>query len=862
MAQLKDLIVNGDSKFLGDAILDHNPTADMEAATKAYVDNAIDDLPAPMQFKGSLGTGGTITSLPAASAANAGFTYKVITEGTYVTGETAKVGDMYISNGSSWVLIPSGDDAGGGGTVTSVGITNGGGLSVSGGPITTSGNITVSHADTSSQASVTNSGRTYIQSVSLDTYGHVTGLTSGTEPVEDKVIIITAAFEQADLGAEFLATFLSMLEYSTPMTKIASSYDSSVTLSPVINTWLEANAATLLTLFQNDNIKIFRFNILNNDTVVYSLDYYLTFRQLVSSTSGSIVGIARINLFGAVDGSNFFIRFQVSSSGLDAYMGSTANSSADKIVSASCDSSWQNFTISGDFMSYWQSISDRLDQIDLLNTAIPNCYLRLDVTSTSDIILPLVKRGGTTSNDVILYFTCVQDSILYEVAWGYLDGTNISYTFTKTNLSNTTYTFTSGTNGFTVTPSGGTAQTVTVTPSIANNITGTGTSGSLAKFNGANTITAGPALDTSATDGKYLSETGSWTRPLDGIFKGTCSTAAATTTKAVVCPEFTSADLVRGAIVFVTFTYTNSGAVASLNLNVNSTGAKRLKYMRNAAESDLPGVGYLRANMTYRFVYTGSVWVCDTDYDANTYLDVPRVRNLTVDSNAGSLYRYELCMFTGDNTIMPYNKTSNAPTTYTKAVNTCAFDPFRNLAYYNTTTTVSAGAVGADNNFCLVAPFDCRYSFNIQSDGTAGSTALTASLPVYIKAKYNIASKTATLTQNVSSSNYLERSGIVQVLPTTDPNTGLDTSVEFYIYIFVGIAYSLYQICLFPNNRVYAWNASRLAMKEFDARGFMGASNSVTIGNVEYLLTRKPLTITDDGGTTTTYYIAELTAIQ
>ena len=51
-------------------------------------------------------------------------------------------------------------------------------------------------------------------------------------------------------------------------------------------------------------------------------------------------------------------------------------------------------------------------------------------------------------------------------------------------------------------------------------------------------------------------------------------------------------------------------------------------------------------------------------------------------------------------------------------------------------------------------------------------------------------------------------------------------------------------------------------MKEFDARGFMGASNSVTIGNVEYLLTRKPLTITDDGGTTTTYYIAELTAIQ
>ena len=41
--------------------------------------------------------------------------------------------------------------------------------------------------------------------------------------------------------------------------------------------------------------------------------------------------------------------------------------------------------------------------------------------------------------------------------------------------TNTTYTFASGTNGFTVTPSGGSAQTVTVTPSISNNVTYSGT---------------------------------------------------------------------------------------------------------------------------------------------------------------------------------------------------------------------------------------------------------------------------------------------------------------------------------------------------------------------------------------------------
>jgi hypothetical protein len=164
-------------------------------------------------------------------------------------------------------------------------------------------------------------------------------------------------------------------------------------------------------------------------------------------------------------------------------------------------------------------------------------------------------------------------------------------------------------------------------------------------------------------------------------------------------------------------------------------------------------------------------------------------------------------MFSSDTTIVPYNNTSNAPSTYTKAVNTCAFDPFKGLVYYNTTSTVSAGTARADNNFCLVAPFDCRYSFNINSSGTAGSTALTTSKPVYIKAKYNIASKMATLTQDLSSSNYLEKSGIVQALPTTCPEVGLDPSEQgtyCYIYIFVGIPYSLYQICLFPNNTVYA----------------------------------------------------------
>lgn len=137
-------------------------------ATTTYVDTAIAALPEPMIFKGSLGTGGTITSLPAASSLNEGFTYKVITDGTYASQE-AKVGDTFISDGSSWILIPSGDEPSG--TVTSVGVSNDtyGGLSVSGSPITSSGTITIGHSNILTSAQTTQA----VYPIKIDKNGHI-----------------------------------------------------------------------------------------------------------------------------------------------------------------------------------------------------------------------------------------------------------------------------------------------------------------------------------------------------------------------------------------------------------------------------------------------------------------------------------------------------------------------------------------------------------------------------------------------------------------------------------------------------------------------------------------------------------------
>lgn len=138
-----------------------------DVTTGKAVAEALATLPEPMIFKGSLGTGGTITTLPTASSSNKGYVYKVITAGTYAS-QSAKVGDTFISDGSAWVLIPSGDEPSG--TVTNVAVANGGGLTVSGSPITSSGTITVGHSN-----SVTAKTSSSLKKITYDAYGHVTG---------------------------------------------------------------------------------------------------------------------------------------------------------------------------------------------------------------------------------------------------------------------------------------------------------------------------------------------------------------------------------------------------------------------------------------------------------------------------------------------------------------------------------------------------------------------------------------------------------------------------------------------------------------------------------------------------------------
>ena len=258
-----------------------------------------------------------------------------------------------------------------------------------------------------------------------------------------------------------------------------------------------------------------------------------------------------------------------------------------------------------------------------------------------------------------------------------------------------------------------------------------------------------------------------------GVFYGTCNTAAATVEKAVVCPDFAANDLVAGSVVMVFFSVTNSGAVANLTLNVNSTGAKSIKYISNGSYANIPSAGYLKTNQIYQFTFDGTYWVVEMNYDTNNnayriYMADAKLKPFT------NLYRYMICFTKDEQTILPVNAVSNTVATG-KQLTTEAFDPFGPIWYYNTTSTVNAGSK-AGSLYYYANTIDLRYSFNT-------ANTLTASQNVYI------------VCDPQSNGNVkLASNPISQYLPITDDGK---------VYILLGTAYDTYRVSLHPIHPIY-----------------------------------------------------------
>ena len=105
---------SGNEWLAGDLTYNGNKSLTSEVQR---LDGRIDNLPEAMVFKGTLGVGGTIQTLPVASAENEGWTFKCITAGTY-EGLTLKVGDTVTCFNPPYTSVYEWDISGHGDTDT------------------------------------------------------------------------------------------------------------------------------------------------------------------------------------------------------------------------------------------------------------------------------------------------------------------------------------------------------------------------------------------------------------------------------------------------------------------------------------------------------------------------------------------------------------------------------------------------------------------------------------------------------------------------------------------------------------------------------------------------------------------------
>ena len=197
------------------------------------------------------------------------------------------------------------------GTVTSITLIAGGGISLDTDDtaITTNGSRTISHADTSSQASVTASDRTYIKSVTLDTYGHVTGLSTGTESVTDTNTTYSLSnalsshkfTETLTAGGSGSGTSTATMEFvaGTGISLTDDTTNKKITIASTVTAPTSAgNATTGVTIDDHSTTTIYGVKSGTNSTTTaskvtvgsHSTDYGVTAAGSGSFTQGSFSG--------------------------------------------------------------------------------------------------------------------------------------------------------------------------------------------------------------------------------------------------------------------------------------------------------------------------------------------------------------------------------------------------------------------------------------------------------------------------------------------------------------------------------------------------------------------------------------------
>ncbi len=550
-------------------------------ATTAYVDTAITNLPEPMIFKGSLGTGGTITTLPAASSSNEGYTYKVITAGTYAS-QAAKIGDTFISDGSAWILIPSGDEPSG--TVTSVTIKATSPIAIdSSSAITTSGTRTLSHANSGVSAG------TY-KSVTVNATGHVT---AGTNPTTLSGYGITDA-KIADgtitLGSNTITPLTSFTETDPVFSASAAAGISSTDITNWNNKTSNTGTVTSVTIKATSPIAVDSTSAITGSgtrTLSHANSGVSagTYRSVTVNATGHVTAGTNPTTLSGYGITDAKIASGTITLGSNSITPLTSYTETDPVFSASAASG-----ITSSDITNWNNKTSNVGTI-------------------TGIKMNGVSKGTSGVVDLGTVITAHQD----------ISG--------KANLASP---------AFTGTPTAPTAAAGTSTTQIATTaFVQNELSDQFDEITGIiedNEEVVASALNdlNSRIENMVVEETDptvpDWAKSpypptyqyydvgalsaysyVDGVgFSGgttinhfaTCSTSASTTAKTASKASF---QLSTGAEIIVKFTYTNTAS--NPTLNINNTGARSIYYNG----TNIP-TSALAANRVYKFVYDGSYW--------------------------------------------------------------------------------------------------------------------------------------------------------------------------------------------------------------------------------------------------------------
>ena len=211
------------------------------------------------------------------------------------------------------------------------------------------------------------------------------------------------------------------------------------------------------------------------------------------------------------------------------------------------------------------------------------------------------------------------------------------------------------------------------------------------------------------------------------------------------------------------------GCIIALTFDASQTGQKFYYNSSSAYTSAAGGTGWTKPGC----------WKI-ADYDANTIAYQLRTNSYTRPMS-DKVYRYRLLFTSADNTKwVPANTSTSTNATASRDVCQTKIDPFGEIVYYGSTTSVSAGNSPGATVLWQQYTLTLGYSFNT----TGSALVLTYPAPVYLKCA----------PQSDGSAIIDSTTPYVQALPSTDDGK---------IYILLGYAYGETTIELVVNHPVY-----------------------------------------------------------